>query len=230
MSRTIAIGDIHGCSTALAKLIEAMTPQPEDTVVPLGDYVDRGSDSRGVIDQLISLAPRCRLVPILGNHEEMLLAAREGRSDFRFWMDCGGGTCLDSYGTTGRMDLIPAEHLAFLRSCRTYYETPRHFFVHANYEPAIPLDRQSLHTLRWLSLRDYIPPRPHCSDKIAIVGHTPQPEVLDLGYLKCLDTGCCFGGWLTALELHSRQVWQVNERGELRRPGTGEAAGEVLRG
>ncbi|MCY2986999.1 MAG: metallophosphoesterase [Planctomycetota bacterium] len=105
MPRTIAIGDIHGCAIALAKLIEAVAPQPDDTIVPLGDYVDRGIDSRGAIDQLISLADHCRLVPILGNHEEMLLVARKGRSDFRFWMNCGGITCLDSYGSTGRMDL-----------------------------------------------------------------------------------------------------------------------------
>ena len=79
MPRTIAIGDIHGCAIALAKLIEAVAPQPDDTVVPLGDYVDRGIDSRGVIDQLISLAGRCRVVPILGNHEEMLLGGQFDR-------------------------------------------------------------------------------------------------------------------------------------------------------
>ena len=216
MPRTIAIGDIHGCAIALAKLIEAIAPQPDDTVVPLGDYVDRGIDSRGVIEQLISLAGRCRLVPILGNHEEMMLGAREGRSDFRFWMNCGGLVCLDSYGSTGRIDLIPPSHFAFVQSCRTYFETERHFFVHANYEPDVPLERQTIHALRWLSLRDYLPPMPHRSGKIAVVGHTPQREVLDLGYVKCLDTGCCYGGWLTALDVDRGQVWQVNERGELR--------------
>lgn len=216
MPRTIAIGDIHGCAIALAKLIETIEPRLGDTVVPLGDYVDRGIDSRGVIDQLISLAGRCRLVPILGNHEEMLLGAREGRSDFRFWMNCGGMKCLDSYGSTGRMELIPSAHVEFLRSCRTCFETERHFFVHANYEPNVPLDRQTPHTLRWLSLRDYVPPAPHCSGKVAVVGHTPHSEILDLGYLKCLDTRCCYGGWLTALDVDSGQVWQTNERGELR--------------
>jgi serine/threonine protein phosphatase 1 len=216
MPRTIAIGDIHGCSIALAELLKTIAPQPDDTVVPLGDYVDRGIDSRGVIAQLISLADRCRLVPILGNHEEMMLGARQGRSDFRFWMNCGGIACLDSYGATGRMDLIPREHFTFLQSCRTYFETERHFFVHANYKPKIPLERQTLHTLRWLSLRDYVPPSPHCSGKIAVVGHTPHYEILDLGYLKCLDTGCCNGGWLTALDVDSGQVWQVSEQGQLR--------------
>jgi len=216
MPRTIAIGDIHGCSTALAKLIERIAPQPDDVLVPLGDFVDRGIDSKGVVEQLIALGDRCHLVPILGNHEEMMLGAREGWSDLRFWINCGGLACLDSYGSTGRIDLIPRSHFAFLESCRTHFETERHFFVHANYKPEVPLDRLDIHTLRWLSLRDYVPPMPHCSRKIAIVGHTPQPEVLDLGYLKCLDTNCCHGGWLTALDVDSGQLWQVDEKGEVR--------------
>jgi serine/threonine protein phosphatase 1 len=216
MPRTIAIGDIHGCAIALAKLIEAVAPRPEDIVVPLGDYVDRGIDSRGVIDQLISLADRCQLVPILGNHEEMLLHASADVWSFQFWMRCGGKVCLDSYGSTGDIELVPASHLAFLKSCRTYFETEQHFFVHANYKPDVPLKRLDIFTLYWCSLRDYVPPMRHCSGKVAIVGHTPQPEVLDLGYLKCLDTGCCNGGWLTAMDVNSGQIWQVNERGELR--------------
>jgi len=216
MPRTIAIGDIHGCAVALAKLIEIIAPQPDDTVVPLGDYVDRGTDSRGVIDQLIALAGRCQLVPILGNHEEMLLRACGDVWSFEFWMKCGGRVCLDSYGAAGDVHLIPAEHLAFLRSCRTYSETERHFFVHANYRPDVPLEQLDIFTLYWCSLREYAPLMPHCSGKVAIVGHTPQSEVLDMGYLKCIDTGCCHGGWLTALDVDSGQAWQVNERGEMR--------------
>jgi serine/threonine protein phosphatase 1 len=216
MSRTIAIGDIHGCSVALTALLEAIAPQSEDTIVTLGDYVDRGIDSKGVIDQLILLADRCRLVPILGNHEEMMLGAREGRSDFRFWMNCGGITCLHSYGSTGRIELVPRDHFAFLESCLTYFETVQHLFLHANYKPDVPLDQQDLHTLRWLSLGEYVPPTRHCSGKTAVVGHTPQVEALDLGYLKCIDTNCCYGGWLTAIDVDTGQVWQVNERGELR--------------
>lgn len=216
MPRTIAIGDIHGCSVALAALIEAIDPQPDDTIVTLGDYVDRGIDSKGVIDQLISLGDRCCFVPLLGNHEEMMLGAREGRSDFQFWMNCGGIACLDSYGSTGRIELVPRDHFAFLESCPTYFETARHIFLHASYKPDVPLDRQDLHTIRWLSLRDYVPPAPHCSGKTAILGHTPQPEIFDLGYLKCIDTDCCYGGWLTALDVDSGEVWQVSESGEAR--------------
>ena len=78
--RTIAIGDIHGCSAALAALLRAIDPTALDTLVFLGDYIDRGPDSRGVLEQVIALAERCAVVPLLGNHEEMLLAALEGQS------------------------------------------------------------------------------------------------------------------------------------------------------
>lgn len=214
-ARTIAIGDIHGCSTALAALGQAIDPQRNDTIITLGDYVDRGIDSKGVLDQLIALADRCRLLPLLGNHDQMMLHARNGKDDFRFWLNCGGDSALDSYGSTSRLDLIPAAHFRFLERCISFFEIDTHFFVHANYKPDIPLDRQDDHTLRWLSLRDFVP-SPHCSGKVAVVGHTPQPDVLDLGHLICIDTGCCNGGWLTALDVTSGVKWQVDERGRYR--------------
>jgi serine/threonine protein phosphatase 1 len=215
--RTIAIGDIHGCSTALAAIINLIDPQSSDTIVVLGDFVDRGLDTKGVLDQLIALKSRCHLVPILGNHDEMMLQARNGKDDFKFWMNCGGITALDSYGSSGRLDLIPDVHIRFLQQCVSFFETQPHFFVHANYRPDLQLDKMDEHALRWLSLRDFVP-SPHCSGKIAVVGHTPQADMLDLGHLICLDTGCCNGGWLTALDVNSRQCWQVNERGEQRIP------------
>ena len=215
-ARKIAIGDTHGCSVALAALIEAIDPKPEDTIIPLGDFVDRGIDSRGVLDQLIALRNRCNLVPILGNHDQMMLHAKEGRSDFQFWLNCGGDTALDSYGSTSKLNLIPQSHFRFLESCHSYYETDTHFFVHANFKPDVPLDQLDDHTLRWLSLRDYVPPKLHCSGKIAVMGHTPQTEILDLGHLICIDTNCCNGGLLTAFDVCSRQHWQVDERGQQR--------------
>lgn len=213
--RIIAIGDIHGCSTALASLIDVIDPQSGDTIVTLGDYVDRGPDSKGVLDQLISLAGRCRLVPILGNHDEMMLHAKDGKSDFKFWLSCGGRDALDSYGSTGQIDLIPREHFRFLASCVAFYETESHFFIHANYKPDVQLSRQDDATLRWLSLRDHVPAH-HCSGKIAVVGHTPQADVLNLGHLICLDTNCCDGGWLTALDLSTGHIWQASNDGKLR--------------
>jgi calcineurin-like phosphoesterase family protein len=213
--RILAIGDIHGCSTALAALLQAIDPQADDTIITLGDYIDRGLDSKGVLDHLIALADRCRLLPLLGNHDEMMLNAKNSRDDFKFWMNCGGDAALDSYGSTSRLDLIPAAHFRFLETCLSYFEAETHFFVHANYKPDLPLDRQDDHTLRWLSLRDFVP-GPHCSGKVAVLGHTPQPDVLDLGHLVCIDTKCYDGGWLTALDVQTRQTWQVNERGDHR--------------
>ena len=222
--RTIAIGDIHGCSAALAALVRAIEPTLLDTMVFLGDYIDRGPDSRGVLEQVIALAQRCTVVPLMGNHEEMLLAALEGTSALRFWLKFGGMEALASYGYRGGPELrpadlralIPAEHLQFTRKCRDYFETVRHLFVHAYYDPDRPLHEQHWAGLRWLSLPSA--PLPHCSGKVAIVGHTPQKsgEVLDLGYLKCIDTFCHSGGWLTALEVNTGTVWQADRAGEMR--------------
>ena len=83
-TRTIAIGDIHGCSAALDALLDAIRPRPEDAIVTLGDYINRGPDSRGVLDRLIKLSNQCRLIPLLGNHEQMLFEAR--RRTATHWM------------------------------------------------------------------------------------------------------------------------------------------------
>ena len=212
MPRTIALGDIHGCSSALASLIKAIDPNPDDTIVTLGDMCNRGHDTKGVLDQLLDLGSRCNLIPILGNHEATMLAALEDEGAYRQFLEFGGITTLDSYGDSDRLDLVPASHWGFLRSCRRYYETNTHFFCHANYAEDVGLADQDDHHLLWLSLRDHVPGQ-HCSGKIAVLGHTPQQEILDLGYLKCLDTGCCNGGWLSAMDVRSGEVWRVDERG-----------------
>jgi serine/threonine protein phosphatase 1 len=208
MARTLAIGDIHGCSAALTSLLRAIAPQPEDTIITLGDYVDKGHDSKGVLDMLIELSGRCRLVPILGNHEEQMLRARDDAAEFKWWMEFGGIVTLDSYGSSGQIDLVPGEHFRFLESCVPYFETETHFFTHGNYDPDLPLHQQDGRTLRWLSMRDSVP-WPHVSGKIAVVGHTPQDEVLNIGHLVCLDTGCAYGGKLTAMEMGSGAIWQA---------------------
>jgi len=77
--RIIAVGDIHGCSAALAALVLAIDLKPQDTFVTLGDYVDRGIESKAVLEQLIELEKRCQLVPILGNHDQMMLHAKDGK-------------------------------------------------------------------------------------------------------------------------------------------------------
>jgi serine/threonine protein phosphatase 1 len=218
MPRTIAIGDVHGCLPALEAILQAIAPQPDDTLVTLGDYVDRGPDSRGVIERLLAVAKQCRLIPILGNHEEMLLAVIDRQMPPDDWLRCGGQATVASYGESEPgMPVLPAEHVSFLRRCEPYYETETHLLLHANYDPQLPLAEQSLYTIRWLSLRDSIPPA-HVSGKTAILGHTPtrSGEIFDLGYLKCIDTYCYGGGWLTALDLASGQAWQASGDGRMR--------------
>ncbi len=214
--RTIAIGDIHGCSAALAALVEAVRPTTGDLIVPLGDYIDRGKDSRGVLDQLIDLAPRCRLVPLTGNHEEMLLAARSDAWALRFWLLVGGTATLASYGCVSGgirpndlLGLIPEEHWRFLEGCRKVYESAGHVFTHSKEEFRLPSDPE-----------DGRPLWPRFSGKRAVVGHTAQKngEVLDEGHSVCIDTYCYGGGWLTALDVTTGQVWQADRDGRLRGP------------
>lgn len=215
--RMIAIGDVHGCLKALDTLLKMIRIQPEDHLVLLGDYVDRGPDSRGVIERLMELKGQCHLVALMGNHEEMVLAAHEGRSEREFWMKFGGEEALASYGPLAPNGRLPREHLDFLRNCPMFLETNTHIFVHADYYPNRPMPEQSSNTLLW-SCFDPGKAAPHYSGKTVVLGHTPQQngEVLDLGFLQCIDTFCHAGGWLTALEVHSGKIWQSNEKGEIR--------------
>jgi serine/threonine protein phosphatase 1 len=221
--RTIAIGDIHGCLAALEALITAIAPGPDDTLVTLGDYIDRGPDSCGVLDRLIALARRCRLVPLLGNHDELLLDALRDITALRRWLILGGADTLRSYGWVAGgsrralADWIPKPHREFLAGCRPYYETRSHLFVHAGFVPELPLDEQPGQALRW-RVTDAGTAAPHCSGKVAVVGHTPQlsGEVLDLGFLVCIDTNCARGGWLTALDTDTGRLWQADRAGRLR--------------
>ena len=215
--RTIAVGDIHGCAAALKTILITIAPTLNDTIVTLGDYVDRGPDSRGVIDQLIELSQHCRLVPLMGNHEEMMLdVVREKQPPYR-WLQHGGVDTLDSYGFFGDMSVIPEAHLEFFRSMKDFYETDAYFFVHANYDPNLPLEKQSPHALRWQKLTD-VTPGPHQNGKRAIVGHTHDRggEIFDAGHLTCIDTFCYGGGWLTALDVINGTVWQADAEGRLR--------------
>lgn len=214
--RIIAIGDIHGYAAALDGLLAAIRPTADDTLVLLGDYVDRGPDSRGVLDRLIALGGQCRLVPLLGNHDQLFLEICEGRDDLRDgWLNYGGRATVASYGHVP--DDVPDEHLNLLNALPLYYETATHFFVHASYDPKLPFDAQPPALLLWQSLRSRLP-GPHGSGKTAIVGHTAQKngEAFDLGYLKCIDTCCYGGGWLTGMDVRDGQVWQVDQAGRPR--------------
>lgn len=214
--RLIAIGDIHGYNKPLQTLLEAIDPTPEDVIVTLGDYVDRGPDSKGVTNTLIELGQATQLVALLGNHEEMMLNVVHGSEPHHAWLRYGGIETLESYDFDGGLDFLPPEHLAFYEGLGDYFEHGAFFFTHAAYDPNLELDEQAPELLRWHSLRAGVPD-PHVSGRVAVVGHTahPEGEVVDLGHLICLDTNCYGGGFLTAMELPSKRVWQSTPDGVL---------------
>lgn len=216
--RTLAIGDIHGCSVALDCLLDALSPGRDDLIVTLGDYVNRGPDSRGVIDRLIKLHSRCSVVSIQGNHEQMMLEARAGRAEYDFFLSVGGDRTLASYndGVKGAMSHVPQEHWDFLENvCCDYHESDTHFFVHANADYDHALADQSINVLRWERFND---PPPHISGKIMVCGHSSQKQgdPRNIGHAICIDTFAYGGGWLTCLDTSSGQIWQSNQHGELR--------------
>ena len=159
----------------------------------------------------MALPEQCHVITLIGNHEVMLLDALQQPLMQSLWIQFGGQQTLDSYG--GDISSIPKEHLAFLRECVRFHETDDHLFVHANYLPATPLDQQTPQILLWTHLTD-LRPQPHVSGKRVIVGHTPQKngKILDFGHLVCLDTFCFGNGVLTAMDVHSNEVWQTASR------------------
>lgn len=216
MGRTFCIGDIHGCAAALAGLLKAIRPNSDDTVVTLGDYVDRGPQSSQVLEILTDLISKTQLIPILGNHEVMMINAFEGKDAMRYWLSHGGDQTVQSYG--GDIGNMPPHHRMFLQHCRKFHEINDHFFVHASYRPDLDLEQQPDDVLLWEHLK-YSAPVAHMSGKKAWVGHTPQEdgEVYDLGHLALIDTYCFGGGYLTAVDVHSGEFWQVEMDGSPRK-------------
>lgn len=215
-----AIGDIHGCATALDTLLTAIPLRPGDRVVALGDYINKGPDSRSVLDRLIGLQDSGQLIALRGNHEIKLLRALTQQRSIIDGTTLVDFQTLSSYGLKGRkgsLSDIPQTHQRFVRhQCYDWWETDNCLFVHANLDPYKSLAEQSEEMLRWTKF-DY--PAPHISGKVMICGHTPQMRglPLNIGHAICLDTFAHGGGWLSCLEVHSGQLWQANQRRELRK-------------
>lgn len=212
--RIIAIADIHGCSDALEAILKAIKPAKNDLIVTLGDYIDRGPNSKKVIEILLDLPNSCHHVAIKGNHEEMYYyALYGGKSELSFFLKFGGYETLMSYGSLNPKD-VPYDHRAFLNNTLPYFETDKYIFTHANYDPTKDFSEQTGDTIRWKHL-DSPYPEPHISGKTVIVGHSIQEKnkILDLGHLKCIDTGCGVKptGKLTALDLTNNKIYQKKQ-------------------
>lgn len=221
MPRTLAIGDIHGCFKALQTLMEAVPLRPDDRLITLGDYVNRGPNTHAVLDWLIARQESGQLIALRGNHEIMMLMALDCENAHQVWLDVGGTATLASYapfeGQPGKIEDIPDRHWQFLKhKLRASFETDHHFYVHANAYPNLPIDDQPDFMLYW---EPFHFPAPHESGKTMVCGHSSQKSGLPLnhGHAVCIDTWACGRGWLTCLDVDSGLCWQANQAGETRR-------------
>src|ERR1700687_260940 len=215
--RTFVIGDVHGLVDELSRLLDALQPVAGDTVVGLGDYIDRGPASRSVIDRLIRLqheGPDC--VFLKGNHEDMFLGFLGCGGSFGDAFPLNGGDAtLRSYGLsrdTATASQLPPGHLEFLLSLQMQYRCGRFLCVHAGLDPMRPLEQQRREDLLWI--RDEFICNPHPFPFTVLFGHTPQREVrLDFPYKIGLDTGLVYANKLSCLELEEKRLFQIR-RGE----------------
>lgn len=217
--RTFALGDIHGCYTALQGILRTAPLTSNDRLVALGDYIDRGPNSKAVLDWLIERKSQGNLVALRGNHEVMMLAAREGPQYFEDWTCTGGDTALASYGLPPEpdsLDRLPPAHWKFVEATLRGFQTPTHLFVHANAYADLELEDQPDYMLFWEKFHET--PDPHMSGRTLVCGHTPQRDgrPLSVGHAICIDTWVYGEGWLTCLDVASGEYWQANERGETR--------------
>lgn len=227
-ARLIAIGDIHGQRDQLNRLLNTVAPTSNDRFVFLGDYIDRGTDSKGVIDRLIRFREEFPdTIFLRGNHEQMLLDAliEDGvltgerlrdlsssyraylpESDSRVFLANGGRQTLHSYGLSCFSE-FPPEHIAFLQSTRLWWRFEHFVFVHAGIAQSIPLERQDPFVLMWTRRSP-----PGQDGEIHVVGHHPTTDgdpYFEPGRYN-LDTGAVYGQTLTACDVLTRQVWQVS--------------------
>lgn len=212
----IAIGDIHGCVATLDALIDRLAPSNDDHLVFVGDYIDRGPDSKGVIDRMLALRAERPCTFLRGNHEALMLGYLD-RGDFQLWSMNGGVTTLRSYSNGSGNISIPAEHVDFVRQTALFHDTSDFFFVHAGLRPdwSIAENLQRCNEDVFLWERDHLDASELAWEKPVVCGHTPRPEPLNRDKLIDIDTGCVYHmhpkmGHLTAVRLPERDFVTVD--------------------
>ncbi len=198
--RILAIGDIHGCIDKLETLITRIDVSEQDTLVFLGDYIDRGPDPKGVVDLVLNLQRECagQVICLRGNHEEMFLDYIAGVNQ-EAYLYFGGRATVESYSAdTGRFR-VPEDHIRFFRRLPSFYETPDYVFVHAGLRPGVPISQQVDEDRLWI--RSLFINSSYDWGKRVIFGHTPflvpRIEENKIG----IDTGAVYGRELTCLIL-----------------------------
>jgi serine/threonine protein phosphatase 1 len=227
--RVYAIGDIHGRRDCLDRLLlaidddEKSRPPADTTVVFLGDLVDRGSDSKGVIERVMQVSKARRCILLMGNHEEILIRAWEGdRQATSLLHRVGGRETLMSYGITeheydaGDIDdlttlvgeRVPVAHISFLRGFIDQWQRGDYLFVHAGIRPGLPLEEQNSSDLRWIRREFLEDDRDHGA--MIVHGHSITEDV-DVQHNRIgIDTGAFASGKLTALGIEGTEHWVIS--------------------
>ena len=215
--RLYAVGDIHGRLDLLEKLLDRIATEESDLpkkLIFLGDYVDRGAHSRGVIDRLIGLTTKSEAhVFLKGNHEAAMLNFMEAPDENESWLEWGGMETLESYGVNAPASKtadylaselknnIPPTHLAFLEGLELSYAAGDYFFAHAGVKPGRTLDEQEEEDLLWIRREFHRCPKDQRPDKVIVHGHHPEDRPVDTNWRIGVDTGAVWSGVLTAVVL-----------------------------
>ncbi|MEO9005453.1 MAG: metallophosphoesterase family protein [Ginsengibacter sp.] len=218
MNRAFAIGDIHGCSNTFKKLLlEKIEVDKSDTIYCVGDYIDRGPDSKGVIDFILNLrAEGYQIHTLRGNHEQMLMDSITGEFDIDIWLKNGGTGTLRSFGIQS-LDELPEHYMVFFKETKYYFKIKDYIIVHAGLNfnnKDILADEEAM-----LWIRDFSPEQPALKDLTLIHGHTPKPLdhiINQKGNCLNIDGGCVYSkrknmGNLVAFNLDERNyICEVN--------------------
>ena len=221
--RVYAVGDIHGCSHQLDQLLKAIQKDAADRggtsqLIFLGDYVDRGPDSKGVVDRLAGLGPALSPRFLRGNHDQAILDFLQNPAFYRAWRNYGAAETLVSYGVMPpRFDrdedfaaardqfagALPPRHLRFFENLELHARIGDYFFAHAGVRPGIALEQQTPDDLLWI--RDEFLMSRDDFGAVIVHGHTPGEGPVRRSNRICVDTGVYATGRLTAAILHGDQ-------------------------
>lgn len=216
MSRTFAISDIHGNLEAFKKALETIDLKHSDQLIILGDLIDRGPDSKGVLDTVLELRQeKFDVICLRGNHEDMLLEAFRAPSKTHRWLINGGMECLASFGT-GYVANIPSSYIDLIESFKYYHQTDKFIYVHAALDMHIYDPFSDTDTMLWSRDQKRLLNRDWLGNRILIHGHTPTHEstitdsVFDIEPIICIDNGSYFKkegyGSLCVLQLENFKV------------------------
>lgn len=223
--RIFAVGDVHGNLRELTILLNFVRRREglseDDLVVFVGDYIDRGPSSAGVVEYVTAFREaHSETVCLQGNHEEMLLSFLGlGGSHGEYYLKNGGSNCLQSYGidvlSQDRSEIvraIPEKHIDFFKTLEVGVVVGDYIFVHAGIRPGIPLEEQNEGDLRWI--RQEFIRSPHHLGKTVVFGHTSFGQIfVDLPYKLGIDTGIAYGNALSVVEVIAGDCYQI-ELGE----------------